>query len=536
MSDEPHVNRVPDFSDLFLWNLTPVESARTGFHMPGHVNARSFDDEYARRLLLTDTTELSRTDDLHGPGGPVLHAAESLAKTYGSGQSFFITTGSTTGIRAMMAAVAHEKTFFLLPRAVHVSVLYTLVILGASYAFFPATIDNKEPSEPIRRITPEDVRAGLSLYPQTTDVLLVSPDYYGCCADLAAIASVVHDAGARLLVDEAHGAHLRFCPAGGPQDAMSSGADISVMSLHKTLPALTMSSILHVSSAAITCGRVDPEAILAMLRVFETSSPSFLIAASSEYAVAWAREDGQQRIADVIKEKIRFLRCISQNAKLSRLVQANDGDYVEVDPQKDPLRMVLRLRDDAPSGIAIGKALEHEGVDIEMADLRRLVLILSPWHRRADFDNLQEALETVAEKIWCRSGVPDTLIAQETVSEMTISADETFTLRQDIIAVEEIMRRCLADSPEAAEDVRAAFFSKSKDRIRLDDSEGRIAGDPVVPYPPGVPLLWPGERIGSEHIACITNLLMQGITVAGIKEERISVLSCENANGTKGFA
>ena len=223
MSDEPHVNRVPDFSDLFLWNLTPVESARTGFHMPGHMNARSFDDEYARRLLLTDTTELSRTDDLHGPGGPVLHAAESLAKTYGSGQSFFITTGSTTGIRAMMAAVAHEKTFFLLPRAVHVSVLYTLVILGASYAFFSATIDNKEPSEPIRRITPEDVRAGLSLYPQTTDVLLVSPDYYGCCADLAAIASVVHDAGARLLVDEAHGAHLRFCPAGGPQDAMSSG-------------------------------------------------------------------------------------------------------------------------------------------------------------------------------------------------------------------------------------------------------------------------------------------------------------------------
>lgn len=536
MSDEPHANRVPDFSDLFLWNLTPIESARTGFHMPGHVNARFFDDEYARRILMTDTTELSRTDDLHRPGGPVLFAAETIARTYGSGQSFFITTGSTTGIRTMLAAVYNINSFFLLPRAVHVSVLYSMAILGASYAFIPIDNADMNPSEPIRRITPEDILGALALYPQTTDVLLVSPDYYGCCADLAAIATVIHAAGARLLVDEAHGAHLRFCPAGGPKDAMRAGADISVMSLHKTLPALTMSSILHISSEAIFSCRVNPDAILSMLRAFETSSPSFLIAASAEYAVAWVAEHGKQRISEVIREKIRCIQRISQSEKLSRLIQLDNHDYIDVESWKDPLRMVLRLQGGAPSGIHVGRALEREGIDIEMADLRRLVLILSPWHQRSDFDKLIEALETIEGKISRTSGISEGNRKQESIPEMTNRDELIYTSEQDICDAEALLKHCLTNSAVIAEDVRAAFFTKAKEQIRLAESEGRIAGVPVVPYPPGVPLLWPGERIESEHIACITSLLTQEISVTGINEQSISVLSCENANGTKGSA
>jgi len=528
MSYEPHSNGFPDFSELFLWNLTPSDNSRTGFHMPGHVNARSFDAEYSRRLLLTDTTELSRTDDLHGPGGPVLRAAERLAHTYGSGRSFFITTGSTTGIRVMMAAVCCRNSFFLIPRAVHVSVLYTFAILGTPYAFFPSHLEQESPDDPIRRITPEDVTEGLQAYPQTTDVLLVSPDYYGSCADLRAIAGIVHSKGARLLVDEAHGAHLRFCPEGAPKDAMDSGADISVMSLHKTMPALTMSSLLHISAESISSGRVDPDAILSMLRVFETSSPSFLIAASAEYAVAWAREEGRARIAAVIEEKTLCLHSIAQSRLLSGLFRS---DYR--DQWKDPLRMLIHLHDDAPSGIAISKALEQRGVDIEMADLRRLVLIVSPWHQKEDFDRFIAALEDVAGHLAEVPGCLPASAGDSSVCEAWSPEENGRASHDSVCEVDRMLSRCLTNPAESLTDVRNAFFVRPKESVRYCASEGREAGVPVVSYPPGIPLLWPGERIGAEHISCISNLIAQGITVTGLTAGEISVLSCEKANGTE---
>ena len=481
-----------DKSRLHLWNMPSRQAENPGFHMPGHAGGRFFSDEYRRDLISVDTTELAFSDDLHHPKGPALLAMREASRIYGSGETLFVETGSTTGIQAMLASVAGPDSFFLLPRSVHMSVLHTLALLGTEYAFI-----GMKPADRGDFLFPqpsgEELGAALERYPETTDVLLVSPDYYGQCADLESLAAAAHEKGARLLVDEAHGSHFAFGKGIFPPDAMASGADMSVQSLHKTIPALTMASQIHISEEAVKTGRISGERVIEMLGVFETSSPSFLIAASSEYAISWMDLYGRGALRDRIRETGDFKR---------KVLMTGNGvfSFPESAFFRDPLRIVLRVDPGAVSMTDLIRTMENAGIAVEFADLTRLVLIVSPWQNEKDFDALLRVLSS------CRIGE---------VRE----ADA-----RDRIEAERLWKNLMTTIPERATHVRTAMFFARKESLPIAEAAGEIAGTAIVPYPPGIPLLWPGERITAELAGFLEVLIRLGIPVNGIHDGKIDII------------
>ncbi len=481
-----------DKSRLNLWNMPSRQTENPGFHMPGHAGARFFSEEYRRDIISVDTTEISFSDDLHHPEGPARLAMRESSRIYGSEETIFVETGSTTGIQAMLASVAGPDSFFLLPRTVHMSVLNALALLGSKYAFIesmPAAQGNFLFPQP----SADALSAALEQYQETTDVLLVSPDYYGQCADLESLTRTAHEKGARMLVDEAHGSHFAFGKGFIPPDAMSSGADICVQSLHKTMPALTMASQIHISEAAVKNGRVLPSRVLEMLGVFETSSPSFLIAASSEYAISWMDLYGREALKDRIREAADF------KAKVLRI---GNGAFTfpESEFLRDPLRIVLRVNPHAVYMPDLIRHMENAGIAAEFADLTRMVLIVSPWQKAEDFDALYRVLASYR-------------IDEEHSSSAV-----------DIIKAEQRWENHMTKIPECAMHVRDAMFFARKESLPIAETAGRIAGTALVPYPPGIPLLWPGERISAELADFLETLIRLGISVNGIHNGKIDII------------
>lgn len=490
-------SRSIDFDRLHLWNMEGATREHTGFHMPGHSGGRLFTREYAERLLLTDTTELESTDDLHDPSGPARLALDRISEIYGSKESLFITTGSTTGIFVMLASVLTEESFLLLPRTVHISVLNLLAKIGCRYGFI--TLSGTPSTCGLFAVaTAQDLTEALERFPEATDILVCSPDFYGQCCDLPAFARIAHRHGCRLLVDEAHGAHLRFCPAGTPPDAMQSGADISVQSLHKTLPALTMASLLHVSSDALASGRVIMARVWQMLRIFETSSPSFLIAASSEYAIEWMHHFGRRDLP----RRIERIRDFTRSASVL-LRNRNEGDAAVF---RDPMRIVLSSGTAGVLMPPIHKRLAKLGIDAEFSDLTRIVMIPSPWQREEDFDRCLDALHTI-----CADG-ESSLISTKGAS--------------DVKRTDRLYGELLSLAPQYAKPLRTVVFGNHpSEEICLTEAEGRISLVTIAPYPPGIALLWPGERIDRERISLLLRLTEAGLPIQGIRDRKIRVIS-----------
>ena len=484
-----------DFSRLHLWNMPARTASHPGFHMPGHGGARFFTKDYADTIISIDTTELSSSDDLHEPWGPARMAMNESSRIYGSGETLFVTTGSTTGMQVMLASVVTPDTFLLLPRSVHMSALHAIALLDCQYAFIPFPDEKIQSGYLYPQLTEEVLENAIRLYPQVTDILLVSPDYYGQCAVLTALAEIAHAHGCRLLVDEAHGAHFSFAKDLLPCDAMSSGADMCVQSLHKTLPALTMASQIHISPDAIDSGRVSVLRVWGMLRLFETSSPSFVIAASSEYALAWMEKFGRHALEVKIQDIQDFTDQIGKILGVQAAMSKDTG-------QRDPLHLVLLPDTDRMFAPHLMAALESRGIFIEFADLLRLVLIISPWQNSDDFDALYEAVSDAVRNI------PPPLVEA-----------------RDAISLDKRWGKLITSIPKKGIALRTAVFERSDViSIPLSEAKDRICASTIAPYPPGIAVLWPGERISQEHIDVLQRLYDLGISVRGIKDDKIDVL------------
>lgn len=484
-----------DFSRLHLWNMPTRTTSHPGFHMPGHAGARFFAKEYADSILSIDTTELTSSDDLHMPSGPAHMAMLESSRIYGSGETLFVTTGSTTGMQVMLASVVTPDTFLLLPRSVHISALHTIALLDCQYAFIPYPEEVIPSGYLYPQLTEAVLENAIKIYPQVTDIFLVSPDYYGQCADIAGLAEIAHVHGCRLLVDEAHGAHFAFAKDLFPNDAMSSGADMCVQSLHKTLPALTMASQIHISRDAIGFGRVSVSRVWGMLRLFETSSPSFVIAASSEYAIDWMEKFGRKFLAARIQDIQDFADRIGPVLGL----QCVTCEYSSL---KDPLHLVLHINTDRYSPFDLVAALEQRGIFIEFADLLRLVLIVSPWQNKDDFDGLYEAFSDAVRNLPPASGKAG-----------------------DAVSADKLWGKLLTSIPEKGIPLREAVFGGTDCiSVHLSEARDRICACTIAPYPPGVAVLWPGERISQRHIEVLQTLSELGILVYGMKADMIDVL------------
>lgn len=427
-----------------IHDMLRAASGRRSFHMPGHKGVAPFggDDLYA-----LDTTEIPLTDDLYCPENGIAQAQELYARAAGAGATLLLHNGSTAGIHAMVQLYAGEGDTVILPRNAHLSAANGCVLGGVKAEWIPIT----QRADGYCYIAEADVLAVLGANPQAKALLLTRPDFYGCCLPLERIVEKAHAMGIKVVVDEAHGAHLPWME--GLASAGALGADAWVQSVHKTLPGLTGSAVLHLRDTA------DKSKAMRILRREQTSSPSFVLLMSVDDSRAYMEETGRTRLAEVAAAADELRRA------LPGLGYADaHAAWADTDLQFDPTRLVIA----APQGgFALAQSLRQRGVDVEMADVQRVVLILSCMDAQSDILQLKDILMDIPPCAAALPALPD-----------------------------------MRSLPEKALDLRPAVMAPCE-AVPLEKAEGRIAAASAGLYPPGIPLVCPGERFSPEVLALL---------------------------------
>lgn len=437
-------------------------------HMPGHKG-------HGPDLLRShDVTEVPGTDDLHDAQAGILQAQQALARLAGAAHSFFLVGGSTCGIHAMLLASLPRGGRFLTTRHVHRSVVNAAVLYGLEPIFVETVERDGLPDAPT-----EAMLAAIRRHPEAQAVLVTRPDYYGRCLDLAPLAQAAEAQDMLLLVDAAHGAHLSM--GGGLPPNPSGQADFWVESAHKTLPALTQAAWLHAGPKA------PVERVARALDWVETSSPSYLLMQSLDEARLYAEQAGPKLA--VLLDRLAALR--QQVEACPGLVWCGQ-EWTQAAGYglKDPTRVVVDVRDAGYGGLKAAAELRRRGVQVEMADLARVVAIATPEDQAEDLERLGWALTDLA----ARPG----------------------NQRPQLLPLPPVGRRALPLAQAARGTAK---------RVAMEQAAGCIAAEAVGAYPPGEPCWLPGEIIVPEALAYLQTVVEQGGSLFGCKDNEVEVVA-----------
>ncbi len=490
------------------------------FHMPGHKRSQKF--EYLNGLADIDITEIEGFDNLHVASGILKRINDRAAKVFGVRASRMLVGGSTAGILASVRALTRRGNGILIARNCHGSVFNAAEICALDMHY---VLPDMTDFGFYGSLSPAEVEKALLENDNIKLVALTSPTYEGVISDVAAIADVCHRFGARLLVDEAHGAHLGF--ATFEQSARRLGADVVVNSLHKTLPSLTQTAILHICAQDIDISEVDEQ-----LAAFETSSPSYPLMASIEGCIDYLEGDGTIKWA----KNISALREELKGSKAFELYEG-EGAY-----KYDISKLTLISRCEM-SGTELMRALREEyKIELEMAGVNYAIAMCGAGDDAEMYSRLKDALfkissgrdlqKSILNKAQFESSFPKTGKNENTLP--ILAADDerkteaVHTLRNTgdgALTPEGALR--LPPLPEKvmnACDARERAFKL----VPLEEAEGRIAAENIRAYPPGCPLVVKGERIESATLAVLIRLYECGVEVQGSKgafPQNIAVLA-----------
>ncbi len=445
-----------------------VDKKLVSFHVPGHKNGEIFKKLGIIEAGLThglDVTEIPGTDNLHQPRGFIKASQDRVANIIGANASFFLVNGTTCGIYAMMMSVCKSGDKIVIARDCHRAVFSGLYLGDLKPIYIQPEIRSHDQLN--LGITSESVEVALRYNKGVKAVVITHPTYYGVCSDIEAIAAVCKKYDARLLVDEAHGAHLHLHDD-LPKSAVCLGADMVVHSTHKTLPALTQSSVLHVVS-----DRVDMERLKLMLSIHQTSSPSYLLMNSIDLAM----DIGESKGRDLMQETLESIDALHIRLKAINGVEVLGQDVMTSNSVKglDTSKIVFSMVGRGLSGTMLENLLRDEyGIQIEMSDHYYAVAVATIGNDKLDYTKLGDAISDLAMRYSLKS-IKDF----ETLKKWPLSNQET-SIRRGI--------------------------DGDKEWLALDVCLGRICGEYVIPYPPGIPLLVPGERITEDVIEAIEAL------------------------------
>ena len=469
-----------------------AESNPVSFHVPGHKNG-SFSElpEKIRTALAYDFTELEGLDDLHEPEGVIKEAERKLSDLYSSEKSFFLVNGSTVGNLAMVYATCRQGDTVIVQRNAHKSIFNAIELTGARPVFISPEWD--EYTKTAGSVTANQVSRALVKYPKAKAVILTYPTYYGVAGEeLMDSIKRCHELDIPVLVDEAHGAHFVIGKP-FPRSALELGADVVVHSAHKTLPAMTMASFLHIKSEL-----VSSERIAHYLQMLQSSSPSYLLMASLDDAREFAETYTENDKISYLEKKKTFMKELNK----IRLVTTIETD--------DPLKLILRVKDYA--GFDVQKALNGFGIYVELADLYQVLLVLPllKQEQSYQFEEICVKIELAIEHLIKFSSITKSFemsLMSESISEPYYTSEELTGLKANWVGYEMAL--------------------------------GKIVAATVTPYPPGIPLLLAGERVTPLHIQTLTSLLSVGAKFQGaikVKEEKIYVVTEESEEyyDTKG--
>jgi arginine decarboxylase len=468
----------------------------TRFHVPGH-KAGEGADLGVRTAIGRQTLELDIPQDIHGVDlgpepTPFARAEQLAAEAYGAARSWFLTNGASQGNHALCLALASLGAPVVVQRNAHSSVIDGLVLSGG----VPTWVAPEY--EPVlgmaHGVTPEALERALAETPGARAAFIVSPTYYGMAADVAGCAAVCHAAGVPLVVDQSWGPHLGFHPE-LPPSALHVGADAMLTSVHKIAGSLTQSALLHVSGS----GRIDPDSVARTIRLVRSTSPSSLLMLSLDGARRQLVLHGAALLAGTIAASRRTAATIDMIAGC-RVVGDEEVGRPGV-AARDPLRLVIDVRGTGASGYVVAEALRANfDTQVELATQATIVLVLGIDEQRRELERFTFDLESVVSRLE-RPGETE---------EVTLSGG--------------------AFENEVVVPPREAFLGAAE-HLPVDDSVGRVSAETIAGYPPGIPVLLPGERITAEIIGYLRELRAAGARLHGASDPEFQTICVLSGRG-----
>lgn len=486
------------------------DRVRANFFCPCHKQGATVHPDLkclvGEQALAADLPELPALGDLFESEGVLNEAQQFAADAFTQGgrarwRTHFLINGTTCGVEAAILSCVRPDRSIVLPRTVHQSAIHALVLSGAVPIWINSEYDAQ--LDLTHCVTVESVWLALERHGDDVDaVFIVSPTYHGVLSDVEAIARVTHEHGACLIVDEAHGAHLEFHPQ-LPRSATSLGADIVLHSVHKTLPALTQAAIMHVRRN----GLVDTGRVRSALRLVQSSSPNYLLLASLDAARALMQTEGYLLMARTLAlahectQRIASLKGFSVFGAATKVKDGEDRQSRQGGNPPiyahDATRITVLLPPHV-SGYDIDTFLiDRFGVYPEFPSFRHITFILTPGTTKEDIDKLIASLTHYSANI--QSAVP-------------FSSGFHLDL-PNFIATDYTMRM----TP------RQAFFAKSL-TVPSEHAVGQVCAETLCPYPPGIPILLPGEIITQHGIQFLKAVLNAGGCVSGTEDDTLSTI------------
>ncbi len=450
------------------------------FHMPGHKrNITDFPNPWS-----IDITEIDGFDNLHHAQDILLSLQERAAKLFHSSKSFCLVNGSTCGILAAVSACITKGGKFLMARNCHKSVYHSVFLKDLTPTYFMPEITE---FGIMGQVLPETVEKALQEHPDAEAVLIVSPTYDGVASDIRSIAAIAHKRNIPLIVDEAHGAHFPFHDQ-FPESALSCNADVVIHSLHKTLPAFTQTALLHLNSKLIR-----EEEIRRYLNIYQSSSPSYLLMASMDYCIDYVQEKGEERFRYLLEQLHCFYeKCRSfQNIHIYEKIQ-----------RKDPSKILFSAEKLGLSGQDLSDILrKNNGIELEMASGHYALALSSLMDTQEGFTRLYQGLLEI-----------DTCsLDTETNYADMISKRIHYTIPKQVLP------------PSRA-------IELEYDTVPLPESLGFISQEYAYLYPPGIPLLVPGEQIDETFLNNVHQMKKAKLPLEGLSDltnQRINVVNLE---------
>ncbi|MDY4948035.1 MAG: aminotransferase class I/II-fold pyridoxal phosphate-dependent enzyme [Clostridium cadaveris] len=473
-------NETPLFDALMEY----VNRETIPFHVPGHKKGIGIDEEFKKFMGLNpfkiDVTVFKLVDSLHHPTGPIKKAQELAADAYGSDAAFFSIHGTSGAIQAMIMSVVNEGDTIIIPRNVHKSVTAGIILSGAKPVYMQPELDKKLGIA--HGVTPDTVRNTLKEHPEAKAVLIINPTYYGVATDIKSIADIVHSHNIPLIVDEAHGPHLGF-NQNLPISAMEAGADICAQSTHKIIGALTQCSLLQVKSKYIDINRVHQ-----ILSLLQTTSPSYILMASLDCARRQIALNGTELLDKAIELSNYVRKEINKIPGFYCF-----GDEILNTPgvfALDPTKITITCRDLGITGYDLDMILSNKyHIQMELSDLYSVLAVGSFGDTKDAMDKLINALKEISDEFLGKSDSKPDFLDIPNIPELKL--------------------------------IPRAAFNSDKISLPLKESINHISSEFLMAYPPGIPVLCPGEIITKEIIDYVEDLKRVGLYVQGTEDPSV---------------
>ncbi|MCK0470597.1 aminotransferase class I/II-fold pyridoxal phosphate-dependent enzyme [Alkalihalobacillus sp. APA_J-10(15)] len=472
---------------LFTGVRQHAEKQPIQFHIPGHKQGAGMDPEFRQFIgenaLAIDLINIAPLDDLHHPNGIIKEAQELAAEAFGADFTFFSVQGTSGAIMTMIMAVCGPGDKIIVPRNVHKSIMSAIIFSGATPIFIHPEIDENLGIS--HGITVDSVEKAIHAHADAKGLLVINPTYFGISGNLKQIVELAHSYQIPVLVDEAHGVHIHFHPD-LPLSAMQAGADMAATSVHKLGGSMTQSSILNVKE-----GLVSPKRVQAIISMLTTTSTSYLLLSSLDTARMQLATKGVALLDEAIRlanDARKEINDISGLTCVDKDILGTPATY-----DMDPTKLIISVRQLGISGHDVELWLrKNYSIEVELSDLYNILCIITLGDTKEKINKLVDALRHLASEKKIQPNQDHKPVSVPNIPTLSLSPRDAFYADTEIVP-----------------------FSKSA---------GRIIAEFIMVYPPGIPVLIPGEIITTDNLQYITENLSNGLPVQGPEDESFNTL------------